>query len=544
MLGIYARISKEKEETDRSIEDQIQTGVELAEKLNLTYRIYREADGTSGSLPIDKRPELKRLVDDILSNEINAVYAFDQSRLERNVETNFILKRLFKDFQIKLYFQGGLQAQSLETDLAGDIISRVNQYYLEITKKKIKSVLNRNAKEGRRFSFIQFGYMEGKDKKLVINEEEAEIVKTIFALSLEGMGTAKIAEELNRKEILTRYNQKEGTYRVVNKYTKEVSIRQKKDVKWKGGTIRNIITNPIYKGERRWNENTYPVPPIFEEWYWQKVNDNLKNNSNNRGKRVEHSYLLKGLLRCGKCGSNYYGRTRVAKDGKKPKDNYYTCSSKRKGEQNCGNGSVNIEALDNLIWLHMLFGGRMRQLLEGYFNNDENSNRLAEINKEWDNLNNKVSEIDHKRNKLLEAVEKEALSLEDIASRNLELKRQKEAVEVDLRRLEDARENLKSISKAELEKLNPRIRMNDFSIEQKRELISQFIKNIIILRPPKGETELTIQFKMYGLKDEVYHITKNNVYANNKPSNKLMEMTNSGWVEIDETSFDLRGWKE
>jgi site-specific DNA recombinase len=509
MLGIYARISRDKEETDRSIEDQIQTGIELAEKLKLSYRIYREADGTSGSLPIDKRPQLQSLVDDILSNEINAVYAYDQSRLERNVETNFILKKLFKEFKVKLYFQGGLQTQSLETDLAGDIISRVNQYYLEITKKKIKSVLNRNAKEGRCFSFIQFGYMEGNDKKLIVNEAEAEIVKRIFAFSLEGVGTAKIAEILNAEGVPTRYNQKEGSYKVVNRYTKEVSIRQKVDVKWKGGTIRGIIINPIYKGERRWNDTTYPAPQIVEEWYWQKVNDNLKNNSNNRGQSVRHSYLLKGLLRCGKCGANYYGRTRVAKEGKKPKDNYYMCSSKRKGEHNCGNRSLNIEVLDSLIWSKLVFDGRFRNEILNHFEQNDLYQERKGIESEISALIDVKEKINYQRTNIYLALGQLGRDIKEASEALTKL--QSEAVKVDqeIRILETKLDEISlnfELKNEYIEELN---KVSNLSLEGKRDLISKFIKNIKIDSLPKGVGYfVNIEFKIFGMKDAKYYLGK------------------------------------
>lgn len=63
-----------------------------------------------------------------------------------------------------------MQVNSIESAMAGDILSRVNQYYLEKTAKEIKRTLLRNTKEGRMFSFIQFGYAEDIDKKLKIDE--------------------------------------------------------------------------------------------------------------------------------------------------------------------------------------------------------------------------------------------------------------------------------------------------------------------------------------------------------------------------------------
>ena len=563
MIGIYARISREKEDIDRSIQDQIQTGIELANKLNESYAIYQEEEGTSGSLSIPQRPQLQRLVNDIIEGNITAIFAFDQSRLERNEETRYVLKRLFKDYKTKVYFNTGLQGESIESDLAGDIISRVNQYYLEITAHKIRSVLDRNAKEGRRFAFLQFGFTTDLDKKLIINEEEAQIVKRIFALSLEGKGTSKIAEILNQEGIPTCYNKIEGKYKVINKYTKEVDVRDKKNTKWKGGTVRGMITNPIYKGERRWQNKVYQVPAILEDWYWQKVNDNMKNNTNNKGQAVKHSYLLKGLMRCGKCGANYYGRTRVAKDGLKPKDNYYMCSSKRRGEHNCGNRSISIEVLDGLIWYHLFFGGKMREILKHQFNNSDASNKLLEIQNQISIGIEQVNKIDFQRNKIVEAVSLDVMSLDDAKQTLDKFKADKRKIELELRQYEAIESNILNSQELQNEGLNYRENIEQMGIEERKELICRFIKNIVIVNTPESvfpsspypkfditsvpkwaqnianrtECFVVIQFNLYDLKDEVYCISSDRKTClslptnGNKNDNQFQEINLKDWAE-------------
>jgi site-specific DNA recombinase len=545
MIGIYARISREKEDIDRSIQDQIKTGIELANNLNESYAVYQEEDGTSGSLPIKQRPQLQRLVNDIIEGNINTIFAFDSSRLERNEETRHVLKRLFKEYKTKVYFNTGLQGESIESDLAGDIISRVNQYYLEITAHKIRSVLERNAKEGRRFAFLQFGFTTDQDKKLLINEEEAQIVRRVFALSLEGKGTSKIAALLNEEGIPTCYNKLEGNYKVINKYTKEVDVRQKKETKWKGGTVRGMITNPIYKGERRWQNKVYKVPAILEDWYWQKVNDNMKNNTNNKGQAVKHSYLLKGLLRCGKCGANYYGRTRVAKDGLKPKDNYYMCSSKRRGEHNCGNRSISIEVLDGLIWYHLFFGGKMRDILKHHFNNSETSNKLLEIQNKISTGIEQVNKIDFQRNKIIEAISLDVMTNEDARQTMDKLRNDKKQIEIELRQYEEIEGEILSSQELQNESLNYRENIEQMNKDERIELIKKFVKNIEIINTPESifpaspypkfditsvpkwaqnvanrtECFVVIQFNLYGLKDEVYCMSADRKYCLSIPTN-------------------------
>jgi site-specific DNA recombinase len=530
MIGIYARISREKEDIDRSIHDQVELGIERAKELKLNHIVYKESDGTSGSLPIEKRPELKRLISDIESGKIHSVFAYDQSRLERDVVTNMRLRDKFTEYNIKLYYQSGLQINSIESAMAGDILSRVNQYYLEKTAKDIKRTLLRNATEGRRFSFIQFGYAEDIDKKLKIDEKNSEIIKLIFEMSLNGKGVQTIAEHLNQMEIKTAYALHTNNKKTFT--TRHGKIKEKKDVKWVGNTIKTIINNPIYKGQRYWSGKYYPVPAIFEEWYWEKVNENLKNNSNNKGIPVKHTYLLKGLIRCGKCGSNYYGRTRVAIGDKKPKDHYYMCSSKRRSEKNCGNRSVSIDALDTLIWFHLIYGGRMKEMIELSLNKSDSNKRLIELQTKHTNLLSKSESLISQKDKIAEAIGLGIITLSDAYNQNNKIKFEILKVENDISNIKRLINEVSEFKEQGKKSLSHLKHLKGISNEKRKEILGKFIKNIEIKTDNSG-CLINIQFVNYGINDEEYFITRNNKEAHNFPSNPILNYKEGGKVFID-----------
>jgi hypothetical protein len=315
---------------------------------------------------------------------------------------------------------------------------------------------------------------------LVIDEEQAKVVKRIFALSLEGKGTSKIAEILNSEGVPTCYNKLKGTYKVVNKYTGEVQERDKKSTKWKGGTIRGLITNPIYKGERRWNNTTFKVPAILDDWYWQKVNDNLKNNSNNKGQAVKHSYLLKGLIRCGKCGANYYGRTRVAKDRLKPKDNYYMCSSKRRGEHNCGNRSINIDALDKLIWSKLVSDGRLRTLIKHHFENTDVNLKLKLLSEDIDKQQGELNTITSKRTKIYLTLDKLDRDINEANEALDFLKKEKERIDKNINELILERDELINLNAEKDVILNELVNLEKLDSSSKINLLWKFLKDIQI----------------------------------------------------------------
>jgi len=541
MLGIYCRISKEGD-SKRSIETQTSMGIAFAKDKNLNYKVFIDS-GISGGKNRDSRPELDRLLNEIEEGLLKSIYVYNQDRAARDEVTWFQIAALVKEYNVNFYENGVL----VDLEDSGTFTMRGIKAIFDAderrkTSKRFKDVLKRNAEKGRRFSFIQYGYKEGEDKKLVIDDVKANIVRRIFQMSLDGNGVSKIAEILNKEGIKTTYNEMEGTYRVVNKYTGEIEIRNKKNVTWKGGTINKIITNPIYKGQRKWGNETYPVPAILDEWYWQKVNDNFKNNSNTKGKPVEHSYLLKGLLRCGKCGSNYYGRTRVPVGNKKPKDHYYMCSSKRRGENNCGNRSISIDALDTLIWFHLIWGGRMKEIIELSLNKSNSNKKLKELQKEHSTLLSKSESLIARREKITEAIGLDIISLSDAKNQLDKIKFEMMQIENDISINKKLINEVAEFKEQGKEKMSHLKHLRGISNDRRKEIIKMFIRNIEIKADISG-CLVNIQFVDYGLKDEEYLIERNKkVY--NYPSNQPVINLSSKYASVIPILVDLKEWSE
>jgi DNA invertase Pin-like site-specific DNA recombinase len=183
MLGIYCRISKEKDQgKDRSIDDQRLSGIELANQLCINYEVYID-EGLSGTLPIEHRPSLSKLIDDIYDGKISCVYVYDQSRLERSPEARFVLNKVFKDEKIKLYTDNGLIGTDIESEFQGDLLSIINNFYVKLTAKKVRSALRRNLANGKVHAITPYGYKKDNNNVMVVDEIQAVIVKRIYTLS-------------------------------------------------------------------------------------------------------------------------------------------------------------------------------------------------------------------------------------------------------------------------------------------------------------------------------------------------------------------------
>lgn len=507
MLGIYCRISKEKEQgKDKSIDDQRLLGIELANKLGVEYEVYID-NGLSGTLAIKERPALFKLVQDINDGKIQMFYVFDNSRLEREPEIYLTLSKLFIKKNIKCFTNSGEVVLNPESILLGTMVSAFNKFYVELTKQKVKSVLKRNAENGKVHAISPYGYKKNENGLMVVNDVQAETIKRIYALSLSGVGTIKIARILNAENIPTAYNliAKGGTISVKNKYTNKITTRDKSKVTWAGGTIRNIITNTTYKGVKTFAGVEYECPAIFDKHYWQKVNDNLKENSNTTGVSTEHKYLLKGLLRCGRCGRNYYGRTRICK-----KDNYYTCSSKRITNFNCGNRSLNIAVLDDIIWSKFISDGELAKLIELHFSSVNSSDIIIEIKSEIKAFESKLKVLDKEKTNIVNSVRKGIFKDSEVSSEMNSIRIEKDILETKIYNLKEQLDSYND-SNNSIDSILNDLNLNGRNVgfNDKKDILNKYIKDIRIYYDDVKNYYIEIFFKVVNMDNVVFTIDTN-----------------------------------
>jgi site-specific DNA recombinase len=452
MLAIYTRLSKE-DSKSTSIENQIQEGKMFAQSNNfLNYEIYDEGEGISGGATIKDRPKLDALIQDINSGLVNTVWFRNQNRLERDTQTYIIFMKFAESNNVDVYFDNKrFDFENATDNMLGIFISGLNQYTRKLQSQQTKRVLKNKAKEGKVWSVVAYGYKSDKGY-LAIDETESKIVKEIYDLSLSGVGTDSIANRLNERGIPTRKNKL-----------------------FRGKTIQDIIKNSIYKGQRVYSKEVFDCPLIIEPNYWKKVNNNLANNRNNSGKKVEHKYLLKGVVKCGKCGRNYFGRTRVNGN-----DNFYSCSSKRYKELNCDNKALSLPFLETLIWGNFFVKSEFKTLLNEHFKEQLNVNPIASIDTELDIFKKALKKLKGNRDKLLDLFIDGTLSKADIGDRMKQNNIEISDIGIKIGNLEEEKsiiENNLTNQDAILDEVDV---SNKVSFKDKRELILKYIDTITI----------------------------------------------------------------
>jgi len=504
MLAIYTRLSKEDKDST-SIQNQIREGKEFASKLNVRYKLYNEGEGISGGAEIKDRPQLFGLLQDIRSNDIDSVWFRSQNRLERNSSTYAIFISEAQKYKVDVYFNDKLLDFDNPSDnLLGTITSAVNQYQKDLQAFQTKRTLKDNIKEGKVWSVVAYGY-KSENGYLAIDEDEYLIVQRVFDESLKGVGTRKIAEIFNDEGILTRYNKiGKGTIQKINKQTKRVTKSRTKDISWSGNTIRNIITNTLYKGERKFSGDVYESPIIINPILWQQVNDNLKKNRNNSGKQVDHKYLLKGKLICSKCGRNYYGRRRVDLS-----DNFYMCSSKRIKNQNCGNRSINITVLENLIWKRFFADKNLKTVVDRFFKTNDTATILYDLDAKLTGLNKDLSKSRQEKQNAIKLAISGVLSEDDIKPEIDRIKTETIEIEIKIKQLEE-QTFFYNNSVSKINEIGKDLDFSDvdISFNDKRELINKYI-DFIEIHYLESSYVIFIAFNIKDLDAETYIVDRN-----------------------------------
>lgn len=368
MLAIYCRTSKLREEK-YTLETQKAGGLKCAKELGLDYQFYID-DGITGTKDEHVRDGLALLFSDMKKGKITAVYCFDQARIERNTDIWDVFSIHCLSHDIKFYPAGNFyDLEDPGLRMAAQMMSITNNFFSHQTSIKVKDANARKAADGKTHGLKAYGFKKGDGNMYEIDENEAKYVRQMFQMSLDGIGSYRIANHFNNLNIPTKFSgnfKDKGVIKRRNKFTKELVEFQKKDVKWRGNVIADMLKNPIYKGERIWNVHKDKleiidgkkvkskkivetiigkVPAIVSEELWESVQKNFeKNKKESVGKKAQYHYLLNGLVFCERCGNKYWGKKRL-----KGNDNAYKCLSKKYPNPKCDNRGLSLPKLETFV---------------------------------------------------------------------------------------------------------------------------------------------------------------------------------------------------
>jgi site-specific DNA recombinase len=354
---IYSRVSSV---TDRQNYDS-QT-MELKEAKENEFEIIEIfEERISGRTKANTRIKFNRMLECIREHNVKNILVWEVSRLSRRMadSVNIIedwntqgINTFIKNHNLNtLHPDGKVNTQTM---LNIHMLQAFSEFELETTRSRVIRGLKASKLKGGANGAIQpFGF-KNVAKKLVVEEEEKEIVQLIYKMYLEGNGCQKIAQHLNVLEVQTRFAKTFGEKEIK---TRTGRIRKGSSYNWTDNTIREIIRNPLYKGERRHKDTVIMlkdlnISPFLTVSDWNIANENMKSKANNNGE-TRFTNCMKGKLFCGVCGSSIFQHAR-----KNNKDWAYKCLTKRQKYKNpksepCTNKGANIDKVNNTVF-HLL----------------------------------------------------------------------------------------------------------------------------------------------------------------------------------------------
>lgn len=371
-VGEYNRLSKE--DGDKPESDSIQNQHSINQK-HLDYlreqgeqiesvTVYSDDGYAGGDF---KRPRYQALIRDIESGKINCIIFKDNSRLGRNYPE---LGRLMEDY----FPQKGVRVISVLNNLdsvkdprgyCSAIVSFsniVNDDYIRQLSIKIKCTLTMKRERGEFIgNYAPFGYQKdpADRHRLVVDEEQAEIVRKIFDWYEDGMSASSIAKRLNAMQIMTP-----GDFKIRDGCKSFITHDQNNSKlhAWTTTTIATILKNEVYIGnmvqgkhksvsyrskkmmltdESEWTVVEGTHAPIISDEQFAIIHERFARRTRiSPGKT--HVYPLSGLVSCGACG---HRMNRVVSQGYAR----YRCMTRTYAPDKCQCPSIKEEYLEELI---------------------------------------------------------------------------------------------------------------------------------------------------------------------------------------------------
>lgn len=473
-VGLYIRVSTHEQAVEGySIQEQEDRLTAYAKAQNWTiHKVYADA-GISGK-NIEDRPALREMIRDIKLGKLQKVLVYKLDRLSRRQrDTITMIEDLFIKYKVDIVSM----TENLDTSTPAGImfinlLASFAQMERDTIKERMTMGKDARAKDGyfHGGGYMPFGY-DYIDGELVINEYEAEQVRKIFDLYLDGMSVSAITSFMDKK------------------------YPNKKYAKWAESAVRSVLFSDITTGVITWKGKTYDGrhEAIVDKETFEKVQSERmarieKDPRKYSRPAFKRTTLLGGLLWCGNCGARYHCKQNTVKrykttDPDKKPLRYYMCYSRSKTQKrmikdpNCKNPAYNVDPLDAVIIDQLMQLAIDKKYLAKILN--EKVAKNPEINLKV--IADRIEVIDKQIKKLIDLYTISDMDF-TVINKKLELLNQ-EKRELELRLLEgedQIQEPELSLGEAkQIIKTIPEI-FESGTFDEKKEIVEALINSIII----------------------------------------------------------------
>ena len=298
---------------------------------------YDDGGFSGGNL---KRPALKQLLSDVEAGKVDMIVVYKIDRLTRSLLDFAQLVQTFEKHHCSFVSV----TQHFNTcdsmgKLTLNILLSFAQFERELGAERVRDKIAASKKKGMWTGGpVPLGY-DTKDKKLIINEEEAEIVRFIFEDYKRTRSQFQTVRDVNEKG----YKPKKR----ITKTGKDISKGR-----FNHAMISNILNNPVYLGKVVYKGEWYTGQhkAIISQDLWDETKSLCKVNLGEafRPSRVIKHSLLKGLIECECCGPMTPTRS---KHGNKYYEYYTPLKTVKEGAKiaNCKVGSIPAGEIESFV---------------------------------------------------------------------------------------------------------------------------------------------------------------------------------------------------
>ena len=363
----YCRISVD-EEQDRdntSIENQKAILSDFVKQSfpDSTLTFYEDRDRSGYTF--EQREGYQTMRRELMSHQKDILIVKDFSRFSRRNSRGLVELEDLRDAGVRIISIGdNIDFPNDDDWLKIQFQFLINEMPVTDTSKKVKSVIKRRQQDGKWICAAPYGYIVNKRQEFEIVPTEADVVRRIYQLYIEGWGYKRIANQLTNEGIPTpRMAEQERKLAAGDEYRRTVKPA------WAIVTVQGILDNDFYIGTLRQGKYTRKkingkdmrrdeLDHIVIEHHHQPILDyrtfatakalrESRSTAHYRGqKKYDNTYS--GFLECGDCGSPMFAMSR-----RDIKDAYRCGTYHRRGLKGCTSHHIRADKLDELLKLYV-----------------------------------------------------------------------------------------------------------------------------------------------------------------------------------------------
>ena len=503
-VTFYARVSSESDEQLNSLGNQVQYYGDLIRRNRAWTYVDGYIDEGLSAATTKKRENFHRMIDDGKAGMFDLILTKEITRFARNTLDSIQYTRDLLNAGVAVFFQNdNINTLDEDSELRLTIMSGIAQDELRKLSSRVKFGHQQAIKNSVVLGNSRiFGYRKDGGR-LVIDEDEAPMVRELFALYATGEYSMKQIEALFWERGYRNHNG--------NRIAHTTMSGMISNPKYKGYYVGNKVkVMDIFTKKQKFlppeewvmfkDETGEIVPAIVSEELWEQANAVLKKRSEdvkNRQGICNHANLFTGKLYCTHCGAAYYRKDSVDRRGNK--SSKWVCSGKIKnGADSCPSFAIYESELKPLLFeLFTDSDAGADALIDEYVALYQSLDRSDDLAKRIAALEQQVETAEKKKQKLLTYNAMGELSDRDFLTMNRQCAQEIEDAQKELFDLTQQRDSAADFQKhiAAIRRVLQDAKKDAASGVINKEFVEQYIDKIYVT--PEDDGSMRLQIKIF-----------------------------------------------